>query len=512
MSLFASLVKSVLKLVIVLAIIAGIVFGIYKLFFKVKQTADNESAGVQVEVVEFEENGDAPVAEKPTKTDRTISKTGLIQAGQEVSIYPEISAKVSGIYVKEGQKVVKGQILAVLGDSTQLKSAQVAYESAAALLSNAGQTLSLVEANGQVNESTYQNQIAAAQINLQKAHTELESAKYVRYEQQEIQDINSATASLTKQQASETTSSTTDTAGTYQSAASAEDLYGDYLAEAIEDNTNYGTVRQRELTQYQGFVQDRQNILQMDSMANQLALVMKQLQMNTLKTKMDVINAKNQIIQLQQQLESASINLAAGRVTSPINGVLVASNVVQGETVNPQASMFEVVNFDSVIIEASITPAEYFELIESGKIQTQVKVLDKVVPAKIAYISPAANNVTRTIPVKVEPVFDSQDERKRFIPNTFARIEFMVMPAETPADDEPADSVGFKLPVSALKFRDGKILVATVTTDNKVTYKTVTLAPPLKFGLTGIKSGLNAGDKIIVTAIDLPEGATVKIS
>lgn len=64
----------------------------------------NESAAVPVEVVEVELN----------TLRHILSYTGIVEAWEELSIVPNISGKISRIYVKEGDRVKKGQVLAEL--------------------------------------------------------------------------------------------------------------------------------------------------------------------------------------------------------------------------------------------------------------------------------------------------------------------------------------------------------------------------------------------------------------
>lgn len=62
---------------------------------------------------------------KLTNLDVTYTYTGTLLANEEIDIRPEISAKVTGIYFKEGSNVKKGELLVKMFDSdlqAQLKS------------------------------------------------------------------------------------------------------------------------------------------------------------------------------------------------------------------------------------------------------------------------------------------------------------------------------------------------------------------------------------------------------
>jgi len=75
----------------------------------------NERTAVPVEVVKVELN----------TLRHILSYTGLVEAWEELSIVPNISGKIARIYVKEGDRVKKGQILAELDtDPAKLSLAQ----------------------------------------------------------------------------------------------------------------------------------------------------------------------------------------------------------------------------------------------------------------------------------------------------------------------------------------------------------------------------------------------------
>jgi multidrug efflux pump subunit AcrA (membrane-fusion protein) len=494
MSLFKEVLKAFIGIVLAILIFGGIAFGIYKLTSDKEPEAESPTS-IEVDVIT------AKVSETPaTNTPETLNsiiKTGLIQAGQEVAIYPEVSAKVIATYVKEGQSVVKGQKLATIGDSSQMKTAKVSYQTAAALLANAESTLGLVATSNAVNYSTYQPQIQNAELSLEQARLQLESARFIRYEQQIIQDAKALQDA--------TTSASLFNLNIYGSASDEQTLYNDYLKEQVTNDQSFVSDREKNLQEYQGVTQDKQNILQYETVENQLELLIKQLQLSTIKSNIDLINAQNQIIQLRQQLESARISLESGLITSPINGVVSLANFDIGETVGPQTAMFTITNLGSVIIETSISPEEYFKITDAKNIETVVKVLDKTVPATISYIGVAANSITKTIPVKVEPKITEAQIKRRFIPNTFAKVEFLINDTETVSTDTEDQ---FMLPIVALKFEDDGIKVAVVV-NGKVEYKTVKLAPPIKNGLVKIASGLNDGDLVILETTDLPTGAKV---
>jgi RND family efflux transporter MFP subunit len=85
----------------------------------------------------------APVKVEPVSRQRISEKlvyTGTLEAGQKITITPEIGGKVAKIYVEEGQRVTAGQLLAEMDTeslSLQLKQAEAALAVAEANFRNA---------------------------------------------------------------------------------------------------------------------------------------------------------------------------------------------------------------------------------------------------------------------------------------------------------------------------------------------------------------------------------------
>jgi len=85
----------------------------------------------------------APVKVEPVVRQRIAEKltyTGAIEAGQKITITPEVGGRVAKIYVEEGQRVAAGQLLAEMDTeslSLQVKQAEAALSVAEANFQNA---------------------------------------------------------------------------------------------------------------------------------------------------------------------------------------------------------------------------------------------------------------------------------------------------------------------------------------------------------------------------------------
>jgi RND family efflux transporter MFP subunit len=529
METFILVLKNLAKLFVSLIIVGALVFGVIKIYSVI--TADDNPVEKE-ELAEKERDESSILAVETVKgylakagvkadtveTTTSISKTGTILAGQQVTVSPEITANIKELKVSEGALVKKGDLLATLENSSQLQNAVVSYNSAASLLRNAEQLLTITARSGDVSLSTFQEQFAQAQINIDKAAIQLESAQAIRYRQFEVADINSATAKLQalQTQANAVLAETAKTEEMQESASTEQDYYTKFLQNTmqnvVENNQDAAAIKSRDLEILQGRVQDDTNYLSLESSQIQLSLLSKQMQSTELQNQASIVNARNQVIQIRQQIDSAKISLSLGEIRSPINGVVANLNITAGSRVNPGQELFTVVNFDEIKIKLFLSPAELQTIATNSKsnIDTVVEVLGTELKANINYLGLVANAQTRTIPVEVSPIFESYNQKSKFIPNSFAKVKFnLVSTSKVTNSDVVASDTGFKLPLSALvKGTNNKLSVAVID-KGLVAYKEVELTPNIKSGKVEIAKGINDGEEIILNPTDLKQGLKV---
>lgn len=457
---------------------------------------------------------------------RVISKTGNIVAGQEVAVSPEVSAQVVKMLVREGSKVKKGDILLKLGNSTQLQNAVLSYNTALELLKNAENSLNIAAQSGRVNVSTFNEQMDLARLNIEKAAVQLESAQAIRYQQLNIQDINSATQDLQSRLPKPSNPVNDLLVGAGQGLSQLLQENGidiptqnqmseaelEYLKNAIENNQNVSQFKSRELELMQGYVQDQQNFLNLQSSEVQLGLLAKQMQAAELQSQAGVNSARAQLIQIRQQVEAARITLSLGEVRSPIDGYIANLSAVVGTQVSPGQSILSVVNLEEIKVKLFLSANEVLELMQTPNSQRQVsvEVLGEAVPARIEYVGVVANNQTRTIPVEVIPVFSNATVRAKFIPNTFARVNFELESAKL--SEVAADLSGaFTVPVSALVMNSNDFKLAVVE-NGVVRFRDIEAAAGIASGRLVINSGIRNGDEVILNPNGLNEGDKVTTS
>lgn len=537
MPLFVDVVKKVSGFILTIAIILGVVFtGNYiwqKLTYEdlpEDPTADGPILVNTLEVKfpeETEEDEDPSQPQNPS----ALTKTGFIVADQEVQVYPEISALVKDIKVKEGDTVQKGQVLAVIGDSIQLKSSIASYNAAIASLNTAQQTLQLTAQTSNLSVSTFQNQIRSAETNLIKAQEQLRSNQIVRYETYALEDaqtnLTQLQTSLAEEQAAQQAAAQTaaqpninayieqiqNALNSYHNAASdssntEEKQYSDYLQDRIDSKQNYIQDQSRFIQETTGRAQDTQSILSINDTYNQIDLLTKQMANARLQGDIQILGVRSQIIQLQSQLESAKINLSAGQITAPTSGVITSLPIKIGERVSQQSPLFTVTDLNSIVLNTSLTPDEAFQLDQNAEVTIQIG--NQTLPARITNIGLTADPMTKTIPVEIS----AQAINLRLIPNTFAKVIFAPAEQNQQSKQEPQEPQiknYFALPISIMSFQGGGFNVPVIENGTLV-YKKVTLAGPIKNGIAPVAKGeLKDGDIVINQRLfGLPEGTLVE--
>ncbi|MCI1999740.1 MAG: biotin/lipoyl-binding protein [Clostridia bacterium] len=115
----------------------------------------------------------------PTQYDVTLSYQGIVKASDTRNYFFKSSGKVSKVYIKEGQQVKKGDILASL-DTTQLDFSSTNARSNLAISENSlEKTVSTYDTNiknAKADIETLKNDISAAQSNLDLLKSNLDAS------------------------------------------------------------------------------------------------------------------------------------------------------------------------------------------------------------------------------------------------------------------------------------------------------------------------------------------------
>jgi len=117
-------------------------------------------------------------------------------------------------------------------------------------------------------------------------------------------------------------------------------------------------------------------------------------------------------------------------ILSPIGGVVIRKNVVEGDYVNEGQALFEVADLTHVWVKAQVFENQ-FSLVKVGQaVEATVEAYPgEVFSGKVAFIDPVLNPQTRTVTVR----YDLENLDLRLRPGMFATVTLKTPVADTPA-------------------------------------------------------------------------------
>lgn len=236
-----------------------------------------------------------------------------------------------------------------------------------------------------------------------------------------------------------------------------------------------------------------QNLLLTDSVSHQEA----DEKAGDAKAKQAVVNA------VRANLDSLLAQQSFNRIVAPFNGVVTDRKTDIGMLVNAGSSgsgqaLFRVAEIDKLRVYVEV-PQNFSALIKSG-LSAELHFPEhpsRTFPAKLVSTSSAIHEDSRTLTVELQ--MDNKDGE--ILPGTYAEVHFAL----------PTKANILRLPSSALLFRKNGMEVATVSADNKVVLKPITIGRDLGTSVEVI-AGLESTDRVIDAPSDsLADGDKVSV-
>ena len=197
------------------------------------------------------------------------------------------------------------------------------------------------------------------------------------------------------------------------------------------------------------------------------------------KMKLNYDIAVSRAAQARSGLNTAQGQMRYAVVNSPLNGVVVRKLAMQGDIAAPGHPVLVVENPSRLQVDTSV-PEDIFQGLKPGtKVQVEVDGLDKAVEAQVARLSPAADPMTHTHPVKLDVAAAGLRS------GAFARVLFAT----------GRQSV-LRLPLAALLNRAGISGVFTVDAQGIAQYRMVRSGRSTD-GQVEILAGLSAGERVV---------------
>lgn len=210
-------------------------------------------------------------------------------------------------------------------------------------------------------------------------------------------------------------------------------------------------------------------------------------------SKAGVEAARVQLSQAKIGLEQSQDQLADADLKSPIDGVVSALKIEEGQTVGTGQHVASVINMDQVYVDIQVAENVIGSLNEGDQIAGRVPAVSaQTIMGTVDFVSPAADLQTRLFPVRI--VFDNADHTIK--PGMFVDVTLDI--------EEAADAI--VVPSTAILDRtDGKI----VYVNNNGTAQAKYVDAGFDNGeSTVILSGLNSGDELVVEGQQFIEDGT----
>ncbi|WP_394842654.1 efflux RND transporter periplasmic adaptor subunit [Pendulispora brunnea] len=189
------------------------------------------------------------------------------------------------------------------------------------------------------------------------------------------------------------------------------------------------------------------------------------------------------------EVKALSVGLGNLTIVAPIDGTVVNKPVEVGAVVHPEIPLTELVDFDSLLIEADVPEAKMGSIKKDAPCEAVFDAIpNQRIRAVVVEVSPRLNRAKATGTIKVKLV----DTVEGVLPEMSARVSFLSKPLEADQMKEPPRKV---VPSSALAERAGSKVVFAVDGE-RVRMQRVDLGAPFGSGFE-LKHGPEPGTVLV---------------
>ncbi|MEG3985649.1 efflux RND transporter periplasmic adaptor subunit [Microcoleus sp. S28C3] len=455
------------------------------------------------------------------RLDIGIKTTGQIETlpNQKVEVTAPVAGKVVELLVKPGDKVSKGQPVAVLSSSElgqlrveslskraeaeadlqqaegdfklarenydrqlQISAAEIAQAQTqlAAVTKQYQQEQELVNKRSvvQAAQENYQRQVEIAQAEIARAETELTVAK----EQFERDKELAASGAIARRTMLESQAHFAEAKATVAKAKSRPEV----IKAQTEIKQAEVDLPMRELRESQGRVAEAK--AQLTRAQSRREVLEAENQLKRGKTAVEVAQSRIRLADAAyqarlQQLGTVANDRGLVTVVASISGTVADREITPGESVNAEKPLMSLLNDSRVFATANIYEKDLNQVKQGQEVRVKVANLpDRTFNGKIALIGSSVEGETRVVPVKAE-LDNINGELK---PGLFAELEILT--------DKTATNI-LAIPSAAVVDVSGK---KTVYVQNGNAYQAVEIELGQTAGdLVEVKRGLFEGDLIV---------------
>ena len=440
--------KKKVLFVVLLSVIVSVVYGIVSLFIH-KSTSNDTEPIIEIETLTID----------PQPITKTISAVGSIQYKDKAIISSKVFGRVEKIYVEQGSRVKKGQILAKIETyplELQLKEAQSELEKAKANYRLALEKL--VQSQRSVEQRL--KAIAKAKLELTDKYVTLKNTEDVLKKKEQLFKAGGVTETELN---------------------SLKTNYHTVKTQFLQSKKDFETLvvgyRDSDITKA-GFA-----VPSNDEEKNTLLL-----KINTAMEQAECDAAKSQVQQVSTQIEIIKTNIKEATIVSPINGIIAIRSIDIGEKVSQETNLFVIINTAQVYCIVQMNEKD-LALIKTGQnVEIAIDALEgKKIHGKVFLISPIVDASSRTAEIKIL-ISNTSNELK---PGMFARATIHI---KTIPD-------AIVIPLAAIKEGERQ---AVFCIKNTMAFETpIIIQERINEQYALVKTGLSAGDTIAISRIKL---------
>lgn len=212
------------------------------------------------------------------------------------------------------------------------------------------------------------------------------------------------------------------------------------------------------------------------------------------------LTAKADAAVAKENMRSAQLNLRDSSVRAPIDGVIQTRTVETGQYMQPGYVMATLLRSDPMLLRFAVSPLEAPRIKPGMIAELRLRETTRVFTAKVTLVAAAADETSRMVRVTAE----IQDEGHRYWlrPGSFCDVS---------VEAEGSRDV-VVVPRAAIRPTE-RGFVAYVLEEDKARERVLTLGMNTKDGFVEVRTGLAAGDRLVVRGAEpLSDGAQVSAS
>ena len=210
-------------------------------------------------------------------------------------------------------------------------------------------------------------------------------------------------------------------------------------------------------------------------------------------------SAESNLKSTEAALNLARLNLEYSTIRAPITGKISRAEITEGNLVDPAAGLVlaTIVSIDPIFAEFNIDEQTYLKFADSNKtgsedtskIPVEIMLASETSPSRTGYMRSFDNQLnTTTGTIRARAVFENTDGK--LLPGLFATVRM----------GSPVKKKSILISDRAVGTDQDKKFALAVNKDNKVEYRPLVVGGSAE-GLRIVESGLNAGDKVIISGL-----------